>query len=66
MLGKETGFRIGRSHQCVPLDPPIVFDTQRSYSTQSLELFAIILVNAGWQGPSSLSNLYAVTMWCME
>ena len=28
------------SHQCVPLDPPIVFGTQHSYSTRSLEQFA--------------------------
>ena len=27
------------SHQCVPLDPPIVFGTQHSYSTRSSERF---------------------------
>ena len=30
------------SHQCVPLDPPIVFGTQHSYSTRSSERFANI------------------------
>ena len=30
------------SHQCVPIDPPIVFGTQYSYSTRSSERFANI------------------------
>ena len=30
------------SHQCVPLNPPIVFGTWYSYSTRSLEWFANI------------------------
>ena len=49
------------SHQCVPLDPPIVFGTQHSYSTRSLERFANI--HCCRLTKTQRSFRYAAAMW---
>ena len=49
------------SHQCVPLDPPIVFGTQHSYSTRSSEQFANI--HCCRLTKTQRSFRYAAAMW---
>ena len=49
------------SHQCVQLDPPIVFGTQHSYSTRSLEQFAN--VQCCRLTKTQHSFRYAAAMW---